>query len=418
MIKTSKLDSGITFIHEYMPDVETVSMKILTKTGSRNETVDNNGISHFLEHMAFKGTTNRTAKQIAYDFESIGANFNAYTSKESTAYYSKVLKEYVEKSLDILVDMFENSTFDSIELEKERGVILQELAMTRDTPDDIIFDYYYSAAFHNQPYGRSIIGTEENIKKFQPNDFIKYMDEHYIAENVIFSVAGNVEFEKMADLANNYFKKYRNTNSPVLERASYDGGFFKKEKDLEQVQCILGFEGISCNDENRFVMSIMNHILGAGMSSRLFQEVRENKGLCYSIYSFNDATFETGSFQIYTAIEPKKVNDAIDAIILELKKMVDTVNIDELERAKVKLKSSILMSLENTNVRATTNATNLVFHGKVETPKEIIDNINAASIEDIKILIKKIINTKPSLALYGNVKNSYEYDDLMIKFNK
>lgn len=416
MIKTYKLDSGITFIHEYMPDVETVSMKILIKTGSRNETIENNGISHFLEHMAFKGTTNRTAKQIAYDFESIGANFNAYTSKEVTAYFSKVLKEYTEKSLEILTDMFENSTFDSIELEKERGVILQELAMTRDTPDDIIFDYYYSVAFQNQSYGRSIIGTEENIKKFQPNDFIKYMDEYYIAENVFLSVAGNIEFEKMADLANKCFKKNRSKNSLALEKANYNGGFFKKEKDLEQVQCILGFKGISCNDENRFVMSVMNHILGAGMSSRLFQEVRENKGLCYSIYSFNDATFETGSFQIYTAIEPKKVNNAIDAIILELKKMVNTVNTDELERAKVKLKSSILMSLENTNVRATTNATNLIFHSRIETPKEIIDNINAVSIKDIENLLKKIIVTKPSLALYGNIENSYEYSDFMTKF--
>lgn len=410
MIKLSKLNNNITFIHEFMPDVETVSIKIMVKTGSRNETIENNGISHFLEHMAFKGTKNRTAKQIACDFESIGADFNAYTSKEVTSYYSKTLKEYVEKSLEILVDMFENSIFDEKELERERGVILQELAMTNDTPDDIIFDYYQSVAFSNQAFGRSIIGTAENIKRFKKEDFLKYMEENYVSENIVLSVSGNIDYEKMEELANKYFSKNIDKKRKNIEKANYTAGFFKKEKDLEQVQCIIGFEGISFNDKNRFVMSVMNHILGSGMSSRLFQEVREKMGLCYSIYSFNDATFETGSFQIYTAVEPNKINQTINAIANELKRMINTVNDSEIERAKVKLKSSMLMGMENTNYRATVNAGNFVFHGKIETPKEVIDYINSVTISDVENMLKKIISTKPSLALYGKIAKSMSYD--------
>ncbi len=414
MINPSKLNNGITFVHDFMPDVETVSIKITVKTGSRNETIENNGISHFLEHMAFKGTTNRNAKQIAFDFESIGADFNAYTSKEVTSYYSKTLKEYAEKSLEILVDMFENSVFDEEELERERGVILQELAMTNDTPDDIIYDYYQDTAFSKQAFGRSIIGTADNIKRFRKEDFLNYMKENYIAENIILSVSGNINYQEMEDLANKYFSKNNNNKQKQLEKAKYTGGCFKKEKDLEQVQCILGFEGLAANDNRRFVMSVMNHILGSGMSSRLFQEVREKRGLCYSIYSFNDATFETGSFQIYTAVEPNKVNQAIVAIIEELKNMTNTVNTSELERAKVRLKSSILMSMENTNYRATKNANNLVFQNKIETPKEIIDKVNSVSIEDVENLLKKIISGKPTLALYGNISDSLDYKDIKI----
>lgn len=416
MINISKLDNGATIIHEPMADVETVSMELMVKTGSLNETQEENGLSHFLEHMAFKGTTSRTAKQIAYDFESIGASFNAYTSKEVTSYYSKVLKEYVGKSLEILTDMFENSIFDSTELERERGVILQEIAMTHDAPDDMIFDYYYSTAFKDQPYGRSIAGSEENVKNFKTADLVSYRDRHYGAENVIFSVAGNVEFEQIRDLTNKYFTKKQSGKSPNPEKISYSGGCFKKEKDLEQVQCILGFEGISCDDKRRFVMSVMNRLLGGGMSSRLFQEVREIRGLCYSIHSYSDATFGSGSFQIYTAVESKNINAALDAIAIELKKATTSLNEEEMDRAKVKLKSSILMSLENTNSRASANAANMVFHGKIDTPEEIIDAINAVTIEDAQELLKSIIASKPSLALYGNLSGSYDYEALVEKF--
>jgi predicted Zn-dependent peptidase len=419
MIEVGELKNGIRIVNDYMPDVETVSTRIVVKAGSRNENAQNNGISHFLEHMAFKGTKNRTAKQIAYDFESIGASFNAYTSKEATVYYSKNLKEYTEGALEILVDMLENSTFEGEELEKERGVILQELAMTNDAPDDIIFDYCFNTAFKNQPYGRSILGPAKNIKKFGRNDFNDYINENYTNENIVLSVAGNMKFKDIEKIANKYFeRKNRNKTTNVIKEAKYTGGFFKKEKDLEQVQCIIGFKGMSFNDKNKYKMLVMNHILGSGMSSRLFQEIRENKGLCYSVYSHNSATFDTGFFYIHTAIEPKNINKTIDAIVEEIEKMIDNVSEDELTRAKVKIKSSILMGLESTSSRSGGNGSDLIFYNEIIPTEFIIEEINGTMANDVKNILRNVILGRPTVALYGKINGSYEYDNIINKFKK
>lgn len=417
MIQTGILKNGMRLVCDYMPDVETVTTKILVKTGSRNETAKENGISHFLEHMAFKGTSNRTAKQIANDFENIGANFNAYTSKETTGFYSKNLKEYTEKSLEILVDMLDNSTFSEEELERERGVILQELAMTNDTPSDVVFDYFSETTFKNQPYGKSILGPAKNIKRFCKDDFINYINKNYRADNMVLSVAGNITFEKMEKLANKYFTKKRSDKKTTFKEAKYTPGYFKKEKKLEQVQCLIGFEGMSYYDDDRYKMAVMNHILGSGMSSRLFQEVRETKGLCYSVCSFNDATYDTGIFTIYTAVDPINANKTIDAIAEEVKKMTKNgVTDEELNRAKIKFKSSILMSLENTNARASANGGDLLTHDRIISKEEIIDNINSITKNDVKNCLAKIIVGTPSATLYGKVKEVYEYDEVKKKF--
>ncbi|MDR3079159.1 MAG: insulinase family protein [Rickettsiales bacterium] len=410
-----RLDNGMAFVHEYMPAVETVTMKIAVKAGLRNETFENNGISHFLEHMAFKGTEKRDARQIANDFESLGAVFNAYTSKEVTAYYSKVLREYTEQSLEILSDMFENSVFDPVELERERGVILQELAMINDTPDDVINDYYQSTAFRDQIFGQSIVGTSENIEKFQRQDFLDYINSNYVAEDTVISIAGRVEYGEALALANRYFRGSRRAPKKPFQVASYTGGYFKRERDLEQVQCILGFEGTAFSCENRFVMSVMNNILGSSMSSRLFQEVRENKGLCYSIYSFNDPSFETGSFQICTAVDPECLSRAVEAIVLELRKMVSDVRESELARAKIQLKSNVLMNLESTTNRASSNANGLIFRGRIETMEEIADKIDSIRVEDVEQLLAKIVSGRPTIAAYGRVDGLLSYDELREK---
>lgn len=410
MIEIGKLNNGLTVVCDYMKDVETTSVKILVNTGSRNENLNNNGISHFIEHMAFKGTNSRTAKQIACDFENIGASFNAYTSTETTAYYSKQLKEYTEKAIEILIDMIDNSIYDAVELEKERGVILQELAMTIDTPDEIINDYYKETAFSNQAYGRSILGPAENIKKFQKQDFIDYIKSNYTIDNMILSVAGNIKLDDVINIANKYFSNRKQTSDFIQEKAYYTAGYFKKEKDLEQVQCIIGFKGISYNSDNKYKVSVMNHILGSSMSSRLFQEVRENKGLCYTVYSYNSFAKDIGSFQIYTGIEPENTNKAIDAIILELKKATTTIKKEELERAKIKLKSSILMSLESTNSRASSNGNDILKYGRIITNQEIIDDINSTTIEDVQNIIIDLISGDPTIALYGKIANAYDYE--------
>lgn len=417
MIQTGILNNGIRVVCDYMPDVETVTTKIIVKTGSRNETTNNNGISHFLEHMAFKGTTSRTAKQIAYDFENIGASFNAYTSKETTAYYSKNLKEYTEKAVEILVDMLDNSTFSDEELERERGVILQELAMTNDSPDDMIFEYFSKTAFKNQPYGRSILGPAKNIKKFTKEDFINHIENNYTANNMVLSVAGNITIDEVVKIANKYFIKQRKNKKLKLKEAKWTSGFFAKDKKLEQVQCIIGFEGISFYDKNKYKLSVMNHILGSGMSSRLFQDVRETKGLCYTICSFNDATFDTGAFMIYAGVDPANTNKAIDAIAEEIKKMVSNVNKEELERAKVKLKSSILMSLESTTSRASNNGSDMLLYDKIISKEEIIEEIDGTTIEDVEEILRKIVSSSdPAVALYGKVKDVCDYEEIRKKF--
>jgi predicted Zn-dependent peptidase len=352
---------------------------------------------------------------IAYDFDSLGASFNAYTSREVTSYHSKVLREYTEKSLEILVDMFENSIFDGEELERERGVILQELAMYNDTPDEIIYDYYQSTVFRNQIFGQSIIGTAENIGNFQRQDFIDYMNNNYVTDNIVLSMAGHIEYERALDMANGLFKKKRKKTRDKLEKAEYSGGYFKKIKDLEQVQCIFGFRGIPFDSEDRFVMPVMNTILGQGMSSRLFQEVREKKGLCYTIRSSNEATFETGSFYVYTAVEPKCLNEALDAIISEIRKMTSNVNPEELERAKIQAKSSILMGLESTVSRASSNAIKMICLNKIETTNEIIDSINRVTIDDVEQLLGRIIAGDPGLSVYGSIGDVYDYATLREK---
>ncbi len=417
MIQIGTLNNGIRVVCDYIPDVETVTTKIIVKAGSRNETTSNNGISHFLEHMAFKGTTTRSAKQIAYDFENIGASFNAYTSKETTAYYSKNLKDYTEKAVEILVDMLDNSTFDDEELERERGVILQELAMTNDSPDDMIFEYFSKTAFKNQPYGRSILGPAKNIKKFTKKDFQEHIENNYTANNMVLSVAGNITIDEVIKIANKYFIKERKNKIANLKEAKYTADFFAKDKKLEQVQCIIGFKGISFYDKSKYKVSVMNHILGSGMSSRLFQDIRETRGLCYSICSFNDATFDTGTFMIYTGVDPINTNKTIDAIAEEIKKMIDNVNEDELKRAKVKLKSSILMALENTTSRASGNGSDILLYNRVINKEEIIQEIDSTNIKDVKENLEKIVtSSEPAIALYGKIKDVYDYDKIKEKF--
>ena len=417
MIKIGKLDNGIRVVNDYMKDVETTTIKVIVKTGSRNETIENNGISHFIEHMAFKGTTNRTAKQIACDFESIGANFNAYTSKDTTAYYSKQLKEYTEQAFEILIDMIDDSIFSEEELERERGVILQELAMTLDTPDNIIYDYYTQTAFANQPYGRSILGPAENIKKFQQKDFLQYIEENYTINNIVVSVAGNIDFDKVLDMGNKYFLKKRKRSNGEIVPANYTPNYFYKNKELEQMQCIIGFKGLSYNDENKYKLSVMNNIFGSGMSSRLFQEVREKNGLCYTIYSYNDFTFDTGSFEIYTGVEPSSINKSIDSIIDVIKEFLNgDIKEEELNRAKIKIKSSLLMSMENTNSRASCNGMDMIKYGKVIDNKEIIESIDETTIDDVKSILHDIISTTPSVAIYGNNDNVYNYEQIKDKF--
>lgn len=416
MIKVTKLENGITVASDYTSGVGTVAIYINIRVGSRNEILELNGISHLIEHMMFKGTTKRNAKEIANDFENIGASFNACTSKELTCYYGKVLKEYSENLFEILSDIVFNSTFSEDELEKEKDVVIQEIAMTNDTPDDVIDDYYDSVSFANQAFGRTILGPEINIKKFTRNDLFKYVKDNYTAENICITCAGNLKHEELLEIVNKYLSQYKIENKGInsFEKAKYTGGYIFKEKELEQVQCILGFEGLSYTNKNSYKFMVMNSILGAGMSSRLFQDIRENKGLCYTIYSSNHPTFETGSFEIYFATDPEKINFAIKSVINEIKNVIQYGITDkELERAKISIKSAILMQLENISTRARILANSLIFKGKVIPMKKIINQIEKVTSDDLVKILKIIVKSKPSLAIYGNCKNILSYNELL-----
>ena len=414
MLSKTKLSNGITVASDYTNEIDSVSINISMKVGSRNETTTNNGISHFIEHMLFKGTEKRTAKEISNAFEDIGAISNAYTSKENTCYYAKVLNEYSEKCFEILADILQNPTFDETETERERNVILQELAMSKDTPDDIITDYYNETAFSKQAYGMPIIGSEKNIKSFTKNDFIKYRKENYVGKNLFITSTGNLTHEKLLEYIDKYITKIDNKNIEDIQKAEYVGGYFFKKKKLEQVQCLIGFKGFSYVDDNYYKNYIFNHILGGSMSSRLFQEIREKQGLCYTIYSSNTPTYETGSFDIYTAIEPTNIEKTILAIIKEIKNFEKhPIAKEEFERAKIKIKSSILMQFENIGYRSSNLLHNIMIKDKLPSKKEIIEKIENTKIEDLIEILESIINSKPTLAIYGNVEEKNYYDLLL-----
>jgi predicted Zn-dependent peptidase len=417
MINIKKLKNGVTLVAEEFKEIDSVSIHILVKSGALNEIEKNSGISHFIEHLAFKGTERRDAKQIAMDFEDIGAHFNASTSKEATCYYAKVLKEYMEKALDILIDMLENSVFDEEELEKEREVILQELAINNDTPDDYVYDRFMETAFPKQQVGRSILGPAKNIKKFQRNDFREYISKNYTAENIIVSVCGNMNIEVVEKILNKLFQKTKSGKNAEVPDIKYVGGYYKKAKKLEQCKCMIGFEGLSYNNEKKSVLKVGNNIFGDSMSSRLFQELREKQGLCYGIGAYNQYYSNGGIFSIYVGTDAEKVNKSIDSIIEQCKIFADKgIDKEELERTKIQYKTTLAFGNESSNARASSNASDYARYKRIRTNEELMEKINSVTNNDVKDLFRKIFFGKEAtVALYGNSDKAYDYETIKSK---
>jgi predicted Zn-dependent peptidase len=402
------LKNGLRIATDEMKDVETVSIGVFVKTGSCNEDIKINGISHFLEHMAFKGTTKRSAKQIAEEFEGIGGYINAFTSREKTVYYVKVLKEYGEFAVEFLADILQNSLFDKQEIKKESEVILQELAMTIDTPDDIIFDYFQETAFPNQALGRSILGVEKNIKNFSRNDFLKYIDKHYSYKNIVVSASGNIKQEDLNKWVKKYFTKLSDKEVAPIEKSQYCGGFFKKEKKLEQVNYLIGFEGVSNHGKKYYEAQILAMILGGGMSSRLFQEIRENRGLAYSIYAFNSCFNDSGIFGIYGGTTPDKCEEMINSIADEIKKICDKIDDVELARVKTQFCASLKMAKESTSSRMQRLGSDILLFNKVYSDEDIVDKFKHITKKDITKIAQQIFSSKPTTAMIGKVKKIEE----------
>lgn len=403
--KITTLPNQLRIAVDEMKDVETVSVGVFVNTGSRNETPEINGISHFLEHMAFKGTKKRSAKQIAEEFEGIGGRINAYTSREKTVYYAKVLKQHAEFAVEFLADILQNSTFDKVELEKERGVILQEIAMTNDTPDDIVFDYFQEAAYPKQPLGRSILGPTTNIKKFGRDDFSSYISRQYNYGNMAVVAAGAIKENDLVKWSKKYFTKLGSAKIKASELAKYHGGEFRKEKKLEQVNLVMGFEGLSYLDEDFYTAQILAMILGGGMSSRLFQEVREQRGLAYSIYAFNSSHHDSGIFGIYAGTTPEKANELIDATKKEVERICKKISDKELQRVHTQFEAGLLMAKESTSSRMQKLGGDILALNRITSDREIMKKIAAVGKKDVTKLAEKIFSSsKPTFAAIGKVK--------------
>ncbi len=404
MIKQHSLKNGLRIIVDEMRDVQSCTVSVGVGTGSFNETKEQNGISHFLEHMAFKGTEKRTAFDIANEVDCFGGSMNAFTSNDKTVYYIKSLNTHLEKAVDILADILLNSTFDEIELERERGVILQELAATLDTPDDVVFDHYKEQAFGDAPFGRTILGTEENIKSFQKHDLQNYVHSQYVPSNIVFSVAGNVDAQKVFDLGEKYFAQMevREVAQNVLE-PKYIGGENTIVKDsLTQVQFVMGFETVPFNHPNYYIASVASAVLGRGMSSRLFQEIREKMGLCYTIACFYEAYQFSGMFSIYSGTSPENVHKLEEALPRELLRATKDITQFELEKVLEQYKSSILFANESTGSRSQKAISNLLSFNRYIDSSEIIAKVEAITVGDVQGYLSNLIQGRLTKVIYGN----------------
>lgn len=400
--KLTKLENGLTVVTKSVDTVASVALGYWVSVGGVNEAPLECGISHFLEHMAFKGTRTRSAKDIAVEIESVGGYSNAYTSKEVTAFHAKFLKENVTSGIDILSDIMLNPVFNKMELERERGVILQEISQTYDAPDDIIFDYFQEVAFKNQSLGRSILGPAAIVSKITSNDLRRYREKFYNADNIVFAAAGNISHDEVLELANKYFLEFNIQKTPPHDETyQYVGGEFSDVRELEQEHVIIGFEGIASLNPDYYTMAVLSSILGSGMSSRLFQEVREKRGLVYSVYSFASSYRRNGLFGIYAATSANKLEELADVAVNELLKMTVAITEEEFSRTKTQFKASLLMSGESNTASCDQIASQTMLFGKPLEHAEMLEKLNKVSINDVIELAKRIVKGKCSVVTVG-----------------
>ena len=395
MIETIKLENGITIVMESMPYVRSISFGIFVKNGSINEIPKNNGISHFIEHMFFKGTKKRTAKKIAEEMDAIGGQLNAFTSKEYTCYYARVLDTHIDLAIDVLSDMLINSTFDETEIEKEANVILEEITMYEDSPEDIVFNELQKYVWKNSTLGYSILGIPQNIKNFKQKDFFDYIDKTYVGENIVISIVGNFEKNKILKKLTNIFSKINKgtyNNYDDLKQ-DFNKSVVKTEKDIEQLHLCLAFEGIALNNKYRYAINILNSIFGGGMSSYLFQKIREQNGLAYSIYSHNYSFINNGIFNIYAGLNPTQLNKVIEMIIDEIKLLkLNKISEEQIKSTKEQIKSNYIMSLESTYNRMASIGKSQLLLNQIKTSNEIIDEIDKIKTQDIDNLIDELFD--------------------------
>jgi predicted Zn-dependent peptidase len=385
---------------ENIPTVRSVAIGVWIGTGSRNETPQNNGISHFLEHMFFKGTKTRTAREIAESFDSIGGQVNAFTSKEYTCYYAKVLDTHSKYALEVLADMFFNSTFDEEELKKEKNVVYEEIKMYEDTPDDIVHDVLSKAVYSQHSLGYPILGTEETLSTFTSETLKHYMHHTYTPENVVISIAGNIEESFIKDVEM-LFGSYEGGKQEQTEQLpDFHTNKLARKKETEQAHLCIGYEGLKVGHEDVYSLIVLNNILGGSMSSRLFQDVREQKGLAYSVYSYHSAFQDSGIVTIYGGTGAKQLNVLFETIQETLTKLKqEGITDKELSNSKEQLKGSLMLSLESTNSRMSRNGKNELILGRHRSLDEIVNQIDQVTKSGVDQLANNIFKDQYAVAL-------------------
>lgn len=416
-IQITTLRNGLRVVTDTVTTVETVAVGVWVGVGTRFEDMRHNGVAHMVEHMLFKGTKNRSALDIVEVIENVGGSMNAYTSRELTSYYVHLLKEDLPLALDVLADMLQNSTLPEDEIERERDVILQEIGMCADTPDDLIFDNYYETAYPGQALGAPILGKSEIIANMKREALAEYIARHYNPAQMVVCAAGNVTHERMVELVGNLFADLPPGKAEQSLRADYRGGEHRLDKELEQAHVILGFRGVPRTNDAYFAAHTLATLLGGGMSSRLFQEVREKRGLVYSVYSFHSAYTDDGIFGIYAGTGPDKLPELIPVVCDEIKKLVGSVGETELNRAKMQLRASILMGQESMSTRADSSAKALLLNGRIRTIPEVLGKIDAVDITALDSVARGIFGSKPTLAALGPLAQLESFDALSARLS-
>jgi len=400
-VHVTTLDNGLRVATDTMTTVETVSIGTWIGVGARHEAARVNGLSHVLEHMVFKGTTRRNAYDIAAEIEAVGGIINAYTARELTAYYAKVLKDDVALAIDVIADIVVDATLDTDELAREQSVIVQEIHQAHDTPDDVVFDYFQETAFPAQSLGRPVLGTEETVRGFTRDDLVTFRADHYTACNAILAASGNIDHDRLVDLATRAFDAMPVGSGHDAEAPAYAGGDARHERDLEQVHLVLGYQGVPYGDDDFYAASTLSTLFGGGMSSRLFQEVREKRGLVYAIYSFLSCYSDEGVMGIYAGTGGDEVAELMPVICDEIAKVAEGVDEEETARARAQLKASILMGRESSSSRAEQLARQMMIFGRPLTVEEIVDGIEAVDAAHVRRVAERLFSSTPTLAALG-----------------
>lgn len=413
-VEVSRLSNGLTVATETIPNLESVALGVWVKSGARNERDDEHGIAHLLEHMAFKGTKRRSAFQIASEIENVGGEINAATSVETTSFYARVLSDDVPLAVDILSDILQNSEFDPDELAREQHVVLQEIGAAHDTPDDIVFDRFTETAFRHQTLGRSILGTPETVKSFTSRQLHEFMERQYGADRMVVVAAGDIrhdEFVREVEKRLGRFRSKAEATQPTY--AQYVGGDFRENRDLMDAQIVLGFEGRAYHVRDFYASQVLSMVLGGGMSSRLFQEVREKRGLCYSVYAFHWGFSDTGIFGIHAATGQADLGRLIPVIIRELERAGEKITQEELDRARAQYRAGLIMSAESPASRASQIARQLLLFGRPIPKEELMDRLGALTVDRLTDLSSRLFSTKPTLTAVGPVGTLAPYEAVL-----